>query len=158
MNKKLCSLLLLLALHPLALYADFPHVNDDQIKMMLNSPQPQVINFWATWCQPCRVEIPALNRLKKKYDSVRFVGINVDEPENRGALKGFLKKFPIDYEIILRDGEDFENLAAVFDKNWKAGIPATFVYDGGNRVYSKIGPVDESELNDILAKIRQNSL
>src|SRR5262249_30706996 len=82
----------------------FPKLKDDQIKTLRSRKGTVLINFWATWCQPCQTEIPALNRLQKKYSFTSFIGINLDSVENRGAIKGFLKKHPIDYDIYLRDG------------------------------------------------------
>jgi thiol-disulfide isomerase/thioredoxin len=131
---------------------DFQKIKDDQILLLPSKTPAVLLNFWATWCGPCRIEIPALNRLHKKYPSVIFYGINVDDPHNRGAIPGFLKKYPIDYEIYLREGKDFESLAQKINPAWKAGIPATFVYRDGKQVYTKLGQISEEELNQVLSK------
>lgn len=147
-------ILIFLSLFPLVgLSADFERLNDEEIKALRSEKTPVVINFWATWCQPCQSEIPALNRLHKQYTNVRFVGINVDDRENRGAIKGFLKKYPINYEIFLRDGKDFEQMAASFQENWKAGLPATFLFADGKKIYEKLGEIQEQELDKALENI-----
>src|SRR5664279_1771691 len=55
-----------------------------------------VINFWATWCPPCREEMPAFSRLQTKYaaNGVEFVGIALDTPDN---VIAFLKQVPVSY-------------------------------------------------------------
>lgn len=57
-----------------------------------------VINFWASWCTPCRKEIPMFNRLQKDYQGdVQFVAIAIDHLE---AVKEFMKKTPIEYPVV----------------------------------------------------------
>jgi len=156
MNKTVCYLcraaFFLFLLVPFSFGSDFQRLKDDEIIALPSKEKVVLINFWATWCQPCQAEIPALNRLQKKHSSISFIGVNLDAPENRGAIRGFLKKHPIDYEIYLRDGTDFEALMAAFDRNWKAGIPATFVYKEGKQIFSKLGAITEDELEAVLAK------
>ncbi|HSP06757.1 MAG TPA: TlpA disulfide reductase family protein [Acidobacteriota bacterium] len=125
-------------------------VEDAQILKLPSAGKIVVLNFWATWCAPCRTEIPALNRLHDRYPDARFIGINVDDPENEGAIPGFLKKFPIRYEVIRRTGKDFKGTAQAIDPQWGAGIPATFVFVEGKRIFSKIGMIDEPELDGVL--------
>jgi len=143
-------LIAMLLLTGVASTDDYKRLKDKEIIALKGRTGLVLINFWATWCEPCRSEIPALNRMHKKYPSVAFVGINVDDPENRGAIRGFLKKFPIDYEIYLREGKDFESLTKHFDPDWKAGIPATFVYKDGKQVFARLGGISETELDQVL--------
>ena len=125
-------------------------IDDEQIARLPATEKVLVINFWATWCVPCRTEIPALNRLREKYPDVRFVGVNLDDPENEGAIPGFLKEHPIHYEVLRRTGQDFAEAAASMDPEWKGGIPATFVFLNGKQIYTRIGMIQESELDGIL--------
>ncbi len=61
-----------------------------------------VLNFWATWCAPCREEIPALVSLRRQYktEKVRVVGVAVDS-ENSETISAFIREFRIDYPIVL---------------------------------------------------------
>lgn len=61
-----------------------------------------VLNFWATWCAPCREEIPALVALNRKYktEKVSLVGVAVDS-ENTEAIDSFIREFRLDYPIVL---------------------------------------------------------
>ena len=60
-----------------------------------------LINFWASWCGPCREEMPLLNDLHKKYEPLGFAvyGVNVEE-DVKGAM-GFLQNFPVDFPVLL---------------------------------------------------------
>ena len=131
---------------------DYQRIKDDEILALPSKSSVVLINFWATWCEPCRVEIPALNKLHSQHPSVNFYGINMDDVENRGAIKGFLKKFPITYQIYLREGKEFETFAQRLSPDWKSGIPATFVYKDGKQVYAKLGQVSEEELEKVLSR------
>jgi cytochrome c biogenesis protein CcmG/thiol:disulfide interchange protein DsbE len=82
-----------------------------------------LVNFWATWCEPCRDEIPALNRLNQKFSAKRFrvVGINVGEGVSR--IQQFTGLVPIGF-ALLRD----EDSAAT--RSWRVRtLPASFLMD-----------------------------
>jgi len=96
-----------------------------------------LINFWATWCEPCRDEMPSIQELKKRLEGKPFVvlAVNLDEPESR--IRKFLSQVKVDFTILL----DPERKAA---KAWNARIlPASFVAgpDGGIR-YSLVGEIN----------------
>src|SRR5580658_10263519 len=61
-----------------------------------------VVDFWATWCPPCRTEMPGYVALQKKYaaDGVVFIGISVDGDDSLPAVKAFVKQFNINYLIL----------------------------------------------------------
>ena len=98
-----------------------------------------LINFWATWCEPCRDEMPSMQRLKARMAGKPFVvlAVNVAESENR--IDEFLRKMPLDF-TILHD----RNSAAL--KAWRVkGLPASFLLAPDGRVrYSVIGDYDWS--------------
>lgn len=130
-------------------------MDDAQIQTLPSTGPAVVIHFWASWCEPCRTEIPELNRLHNKYPGVEFIGINLDDVENQGAIAPFLKKYPIEFKVVLRSGRDFQAMAQSFDPAWKGGVPATFVFENGKRSFGKIGAVDTKELDDALQHIGQ---
>jgi len=96
-----------------------------------------LINFWATWCGPCRDEMPSIQSLKEKLAGKPFVvlAINLDEPESR--IRTFLSQMKVDFTILLDPGK----MAA---KAWDARIlPASFVAGPDGRVrYSLVGEIN----------------
>ena len=96
-----------------------------------------LINFWATWCGPCRDEMPSIQRLKEKLAGRPFVvlAVNLDEPESR--IRKFLSTVKVDFTILL----DPERKAA---KAWDARIlPASFVIGADGKIrYSLVGEIN----------------
>ena len=96
-----------------------------------------LVNFWATWCAPCRDEMPSIQRLKEKLAGKPFavLAVNLDEPESR--IRQFLSQMKVDFTVLLDPGKK----AA---RSWDARIlPASFVIgpDGGIR-YGVVGELD----------------
>ena len=108
-----------------------------------------LINFWATWCGPCREEMPSIQELKNKLAGRPFVvlAVNLDEPESR--IRKFLTQMKLDFPILLDPGR---NVA----KGWNARIlPATFIVGPDGRVrYSLVGEMDWAN-EHIVARISE---
>jgi thiol-disulfide isomerase/thioredoxin len=84
------------------LSAELKSVNGSPIRMSNYSGKVLIINLWATWCGPCRIETPELVRLHKEYRSkgVEVVGLSTENPEASAELvKNFVKDFDVDYRI-----------------------------------------------------------
>ncbi len=64
-----------------------------------------LINFWASWCAPCRQEMPLLNALYNKYQPLGFTVLGINVEENLDDARRFLKNFPVDFPILL-DGNN----------------------------------------------------
>ena len=98
-----------------------------------------LVNFWATWCEPCRDEMPSIQRLKEKLAGRGFVvlAINLDEPEAR--IRKFLSPLKLEFTFLLDPGKK----AA---RAWDARIlPASFVLGPDGRIrYSLVGELDWS--------------
>ncbi len=60
-----------------------------------------LINFWATWCGPCREEMPLLNALHNKYQLLGFTVLGVNVEENPENARDFLKDYPVDFPVLL---------------------------------------------------------
>ena len=109
-----------------------------------------VVNFWATWCGPCKEEIPILVKLQAKFGerSVQFVGIAADSAPN---VANFVKSESINYPILIG-----ETSAIEFSKrlgNRLGLLPHTVVIKpGGDVIYTKLGLISEHELIDIIVK------
>lgn len=109
--------------------------------------QPVVVNFWASWCPPCREEIPSMNRAWDKLGpaGVKMVAVNLGEP--KAKVSRFLDNTPIDFPVALDTAEEHS-------KRWPVpALPMTFIIDAdGRAVYSAAGP-REWDAPDLLEKI-----
>ena len=94
-----------------------------------------VLNFWATWCDPCREEMPAMQRLQERLAG-RLVVLAVDYGEGPPRIKDFLKKVPVRFTVLL----DRDTSAATA---WKVKVlPTTLVIDPDQKVrYVAVGDV-----------------
>lgn len=133
-------------------------VDDKQISAL---PQGkgwvQIVNFWATWCEPCVEEIPILIRIQQKFKGVEVIGVSMDEPENEASVKKFIATHKIPYRIVLRQGQDFERMVNSIDPSWIGALPATFIFKNGKRVYSKVGLLNEEELLRVLRPLLEST-
>jgi thiol-disulfide isomerase/thioredoxin len=108
-----------------------------------------LVNFWATWCNPCKKEIPDLSRVYDKYKAkgVVFLGVMMDAQDNQ-ALLNFKSDFEMSYPIV-RSNSDL-----MVSFNYPDALPTTFVYDrGGKQIYNHVGPLRERELDTLLAQL-----
>jgi thiol-disulfide isomerase/thioredoxin len=90
-----------------------------------------LVNFWATWCDPCREEFPNLVRLHNSYRSkgLSVVAISMDDPEAVPAVEQFLKSQGAQFGSYRQQFKDFEALVNSINPRWGGGIPATFLYN-----------------------------
>jgi thiol-disulfide isomerase/thioredoxin len=96
-----------------------------------------LVNFWATWCEPCRDEMPSLQRLSEQFAGRNFAVLAVDMGESAARISEFLRKTPVTLRIVLdRDSH--------VTKAWKVRIlPASFVVGRDGRIhYSATGDLD----------------
>ena len=110
--------------------------------------QVLVVNFWATWCAPCREEIPGFVNLQERYGSrgVKFVGIAIDQPDK---VAEFAREFRINYPLLTGGLESIDLLRQAGNR---AGVlPYTLVIDrGGNLVSREPGGLKEAKLEGII--------
>jgi len=108
-----------------------------------------LVNFWATWCPPCRQEIPALMRIQEKYRAKGFsvIGVSMDEGGRRLVSK-FIKKIEVNYPVIIGDAKIGRGFGGVM------GIPVSFLVDReGNLVKRLDGYVSEKVLESQLEQL-----
>jgi thiol-disulfide isomerase/thioredoxin len=126
--------------------AAIPRQDDKTLAAVPAQSKLVLINFWATWCEPCVEEIPALVEIHKKWPDLKMVGVSMDEVENEKLVQDFIKKHGILYEVVLRQGDQFESLVNAMDPDWIGGLPATFVFKDGKRIFSKQGAITQEEI------------
>lgn len=87
-----------------------------------------VVNFWATWCPPCREELPSMQRVFKQLKDKNFVILGVEVGEEWDTVQPFVDQFAVKYPILL------DNNSAV-SREWKIiGLPATYFVDPQGRI------------------------
>ena len=113
-----------------------------------------IIDFWASWCKPCRQSIPWLNAMRARYgaDGLEVIGVNVDA--NRDDADRFLREVPIEFEIVF---DPHGELAKEFKVR---GMPSSYVFDRtGMLVQTHLGfrDANKDENEDALKALLQQS-
>jgi cytochrome c-type biogenesis protein len=101
-----------------------------------------LLNVWATWCIPCREEIPALQRLHEEFsdEGLRIVGVSVDARGEEQNVKDFAESFGVGYDIWLDPSERVISTFRVI------GVPNTYLVDReGKILWKHIGPVTDDD-------------
>lgn len=107
-----------------------------------------VINFWATWCTPCREEIPMFVRLQEKYraQGLQFVGIAIDQPDK---VQAFSREFSINYPILMGGLETVELSRQT--GNRLGALPFTVVIDRNGKIAAtQLGELKEARLDAMI--------
>jgi peroxiredoxin len=88
-----------------------------------------VLNFWATWCPPCRQEIPGFVALQRKYQDkgLVIIGVSLDQ-QGPGVVKPFIGRFGVNYPVVMGNGQ------IVSDYGGVEAIPTTFIIDRQGKV------------------------
>lgn len=126
---------------------DLPCLNEDKAVDASRLAGPALVNLWASWCGPCRKEMPVLAEAARRTPDVRFVGINTqDRPE---AAADFLAQTGVTYPQLV----DIDGL--VLADTRVPGLPVTLALDADGRVVERvIGEISEAELSTLLASLR----
>lgn len=107
-----------------------------------------IINFWATWCEPCRKEIPVLQQVQEKHaaNRVQIVGISVDSVDK---VRQFAIEYRIGYPLVIGTMEAIDLTRRLGNK--AAGLPFTVVLDRTGRVVkTHLGGISEPELESAI--------
>jgi peroxiredoxin len=108
-----------------------------------------LVNFWATWCPPCRKEMPDLEGLYRRFKDQGFVILAISD-EDIGKVKPFVTERNITYPILLDPGRKVNDLFVV------EGIPKSFVYDRSGKLVAE--SIDMRTRNQFLAMLAQSGL
>ncbi|KLL12590.1 TlpA disulfide reductase family protein [Protofrankia sp. BMG5.30] len=125
-----------------------PTVAGPELSLVAFRGKITVVNFWASWCAPCRAETPGLVRMAADNPEVAFVGVN--EKDNLSAAKAFVRDNDVAYPSIV---DRIGTLAA----RWPVppGLPSTFVLDREGRLAARFtGGVLPDELTPVLARLQ----
>ena len=109
-----------------------------------------VVNFWATWCPPCREEMPAFEDMfVRNKDNLEVLGVNLQESER--AISNFLLEIPVTYTLLLDQDAEVKEIYNIFTQ------PVTYFVDkDGIIVDKKFGPLTPKEIEDKFGKLGIN--
>ena len=110
-----------------------------------------VVNFWATWCVPCRTEMPEFVRAQQEFGGrgLQFVGIAMDEP---GKVKAFAVELGLNYPALI-GGYGAIELSKTLG-NRLGALPFTIIIDrSGHVVHTQLGPIKEANLRSIVTQL-----
>ncbi|HEX7118980.1 MAG TPA: TlpA disulfide reductase family protein [Longimicrobiales bacterium] len=115
-----------------------PTLDGDSISLASLHGEAVLLNVWATWCPPCRKEMPDLQALHEEFrdDGLRVVGISIDAAGADDLVRDFIDDYGITYPIVRDPGERITSLFPA------QGVPITVLIDAGGTVaWRHLGPV-----------------
>jgi len=133
-----------------ALAPDFTLVNleGDRVRLSDFHGQPVLINLWATWCGPCRIEMPAIQSRFEKYQDDGFAVLAVNFDEQRADVQAFRDEFGLTFQILLDPGAEVQKLYR------NRSYPSSFFIDRAGVIQVQhIGVMTEGQLDENLKKI-----
>jgi thiol-disulfide isomerase/thioredoxin len=134
-------------------------IDADKLKSILTEQRerPLLVNFWATWCDPCRDEFPDLVKIDHDYrpHALDFVTVSLDDfSEIKNEVPKFLGSMKATMPAYLLNVSDPEPAITSVDPRWSGSLPATFLYNAkGEVVYKHFGRVDPNELRAAIDKL-----
>ncbi len=142
----------------LAAAADLKPLDESGYASLVASAKGKVlvVNFWATWCAPCRKEMPELVALAARYRSkgLEFATVAIDEESDRPAVIEFLDKAKVPPPAFIKNFRDDDKFISMVDSRWSGGLPFTVVYDrAGRKAHVFPGEVNIQELEAALRKL-----
>ena len=119
--------------------------------------RPLLVNFWATFCDPCRDEFPDLVKINKDYgsQSLEFFTVSLDDMSDiKTEVPKFLDLMKATMPAYLLNVSDPEPAINAVDPKWRGDLPATYLYnEKGEVVYKHIGRVNTAELREAIDKV-----
>jgi thiol-disulfide isomerase/thioredoxin len=134
-------------------------IDTDALKGIITQERqhPLLVNFWATFCDPCRDEFPDLVKIDHDYRplSLEFVTVSLDDvSEIKNEVPKFLDSMKATMPAYLLDVSDPEHAINLVDRNWRGDLPATYLYnEKGEVVYKHVGRVNTAELRAAIDKV-----
>ncbi len=116
----------------------FPDLNGHRVTLFDHRGKVVLVNIWATWCPPCRQEMPSMQRLYEKFrgEDLEILAVSIDA-NGREAVDPFMQKIDLTFPVLLDPKETIKPLYGI------TGVPESFIVDKEGIVVKKIiGPID----------------
>jgi thiol-disulfide isomerase/thioredoxin len=138
--------------------ADLKPLDEAAYSKLVASSKSKVVlvNFWATYCVPCRKEMPALVAMNARLGAKGFqlVTISADEIEQEKDAASFLDKTKVAAPVYIKRVRDDDKFINSLDPKWSGALPASFLYNRqGRKVKSYFGEVDLKQLETDILKL-----
>jgi len=140
------------------IYPPAEAVGHDQIKQRVEQNKGKVIllNVWATWCEPCREEMPSLLKLRKalRKEDFELLLVSADDVDlTNTKVRPLLKEFGVDFLSFIKNEEDDETFMNGLRADWNGALPTSFLYDkDGTLVDMMIGAKTYEQFEKAIAK------
>lgn len=122
-------------------------LNGNRVSLRLYRGKVILLNFWATWCGPCRLELPRFAEWQKQYgpDGLQVIAVSMDDSAR--PVRAFVRKLNLNYPVILGDGKLGTRYGGIL------GLPVTFLIARDGRVTARI--VGESDLAAMENRVKE---
>ena len=131
--------------------SNIQEVTDSEFETtVLKADKPVLVDFWATWCGPCREEIPHLNKLYENYrgKGLVVVGISMDA-EGPEVVKQFAKELRMEYPVVMGDENVQQDFGGI------VGLPTTFIIDRKGNIVKKYTGYQPAIMQDMEQTIKE---
>ena len=123
-----------------------PMLNDENYTLSQSRGKLTIINFWASWCGPCKMEAPHLQEFYEEYsDRVEIVAVNITAKDKREDAAAFAKQYGFTFPVLLDETGDISTMYGAF------AIPTTiFLNEKGEIIHEYAGPMEKQFMIDLL--------
>ena len=131
--------------------ADFslPTLTGEEQSLASEKGKVVIINFWASWCNPCNIEAPHLQSYYEKHQAdVEILAVNVTAKDNKAAAQKFVDQYGLTFPILLDQTGDVSTMYGAFT------IPTTIILNRNGEIKQEIaGPLEEDQLEQLIQPI-----